>query len=67
MRQYRERGGKAPSAARRKAEAIRYAEAIRGLNDNPIAIARAHASPGRPPNGFKLRKQVSERNRRVKS
>ncbi len=25
----------------RKAEAIRYAEASRGLNDNPIAIARA--------------------------
>ena len=51
MRQYREPVGKAPSAARRKAEAIRYAEAIRGLNDNPIVIARAHASPDHRTNG----------------
>jgi len=38
---YREWGVKALVAMGRKAEAIRYAEAGRGLNDNPIAIARA--------------------------
>ena len=38
---YREWGVKALAAMGRKAEAIRYAEASRGLNDNPIAIARA--------------------------
>jgi tetratricopeptide (TPR) repeat protein len=37
----REWGVKALAAMGRKAEAIRYAEASRGLNDNPIAIARA--------------------------
>jgi tetratricopeptide (TPR) repeat protein len=41
MRHYREWGVKALAAMGRKAEAIRYAEASRGLNDNPIAIARA--------------------------
>ena len=38
---YREWGVKALVAMGRKAEAIRYAEASRGLNDHPIAIARA--------------------------
>lgn len=38
---YREWGVKALVATGWKAEAIRYAEASRGLNDNPIAIARA--------------------------
>lgn len=38
---YREWGVKALAVMGRKAEAIRYAEASRGLNDNPIAIARA--------------------------
>lgn len=38
---YRKWGVKALAAMGRKAEAIRYAEASRGLNDNPIAIARA--------------------------
>lgn len=38
---YREWGVKALAAMGRKTEAIRYAEASRGLNDNPIAIARA--------------------------
>lgn len=38
---YREWGVKALAAMGRKAEAIRYAEASRGLNDNPIAIAHA--------------------------
>jgi len=38
---YREWGVRALAAMGRKAEAIRYAEASRGLNDNPIAIARA--------------------------
>lgn len=38
---YREWGVKALVAMGRKAEAIRYAEASRGLNDNPIEIARA--------------------------
>ena len=38
---YREWGVKALAAMGRKAEAIRYAEASRGLNDNPIAIALA--------------------------
>ena len=38
---YREWGVKALAAMGRKAEAIRYAEASRALNDNPIAIARA--------------------------
>jgi len=38
---YREWGVKALVALGRKAEAIRYAEASRGLNDNPTAIARA--------------------------
>jgi tetratricopeptide (TPR) repeat protein len=40
MWHYREWGVKALAAMGRKAEAIRYAEASRGLNDNPIAIAR---------------------------
>lgn len=38
---YREWGVKALVALGRKAEAIRYAETSRGLNDNPVAIARA--------------------------
>jgi hypothetical protein len=38
---YREWGVKALVATGRKAEAIRYAEASRGLNDHPVAIARA--------------------------
>jgi tetratricopeptide (TPR) repeat protein len=38
---YREWGVKALTAMGRKAEAIRYAEASRGLNDNPVAISRA--------------------------
>jgi tetratricopeptide (TPR) repeat protein len=38
---YREWGVRALAAMGRKAEAIRYAEASRGMNDNPIAIARA--------------------------
>jgi hypothetical protein len=38
---YRAWGVKALAAMGRKAEAIRYAETSRGLNDNPIAIARA--------------------------
>jgi len=38
---YREWGVRALAAMGRKADAIRYAEASRGLNDNPIAIARA--------------------------
>ncbi|GIK86954.1 MAG: hypothetical protein BroJett026_24350 [Betaproteobacteria bacterium] len=38
---YREWGVRALAAMGRKAEAIRYAEASRGLNDNPVAIARA--------------------------
>jgi hypothetical protein len=38
---YRAWGVKALAAMGRKAEAIRYAEASRGLNDSPIAIARA--------------------------
>ena len=41
MWHYREWSVKALVALGRKAEAIRYAEASRGLNDNPIAIARA--------------------------
>ena len=41
MWHYRAWGVKALAAMGRKAEAIRYAEASRGLNDNPIAIARA--------------------------
>lgn len=41
MWHYREWGVKALAAIGRKAEALRYAEASRGLNDNPIAIARA--------------------------
>jgi tetratricopeptide (TPR) repeat protein len=41
MWHYRAWGVKALAATGRKAEAIRYAEASRGLNDNPIAIARA--------------------------
>ncbi len=41
MWHYREWGVKALAAMGRKAEAIRYAEASRGLNNNPIAIARA--------------------------
>jgi hypothetical protein len=40
MRHYRQYGVKALSAQGKKAEAIRYAE-DRGLNDSPIAIARA--------------------------
>jgi hypothetical protein len=38
---YREWGVRALAAMGRKAESIRYAEASRGLNDNPIAIACA--------------------------
>lgn len=38
---YREWGVRALAVMGRKAEAIRYAEASRSLNDNPIAIARA--------------------------
>jgi tetratricopeptide (TPR) repeat protein len=41
MWHYRQWGVKALAAMGRKAEAIRYAEASRGLNDNPFAIARA--------------------------
>lgn len=39
--QYREWGVRALAAMGRKAEAIRYAETSRGLNDSPIAMARA--------------------------
>jgi tetratricopeptide (TPR) repeat protein len=38
---YRQYGVKALAALGKKAEAIRYAEEGRGLNDSPIAIARA--------------------------
>lgn len=38
---YRQRGVKALLALGRKADALRYAEDSRGLNDSPIAIARA--------------------------
>ena len=41
MWHYRQWSVKALAALGRKADAIRYAEASRGLNDNPIAIARA--------------------------
>lgn len=41
MWHYRQWGIKALAAMGRKAEAIRYAEAGRGLNDNPVAIAHA--------------------------
>lgn len=41
MWHYRKYGVKALAALGKKAEAIRYAEEGRGLNDNPIAIARA--------------------------
>jgi len=41
MWHYRQWGVKALAAMGRRADAIRYAEASRGLNDNPIAIARA--------------------------
>ena len=41
MWHYRQWGIKALAAMGRKAEAIRYAEAGRGLNDNPMAIAHA--------------------------
>lgn len=41
MWHYREYGVKALAALGKKAEAIRYAEEGRGLNDSPIAIARA--------------------------
>lgn len=41
MWHYREWGVKALAAMGRKTEAIHYAEASRGLNDSPIAIARA--------------------------
>lgn len=41
MWHYREWGVKALTAVGRKAEAIRYAEASRGLNDDPVAVARA--------------------------
>jgi hypothetical protein len=41
MWHYREWGVKALAAMGRKADAIHYAEASRGLNDSPIAIARA--------------------------
>ena len=46
MWHYREWGVKALVALGRKAEAIRYAEASRGLNDNPIALA--HRTPCDP-------------------
>ena len=38
---YRQYGVKALAAMGKKSEAIRYAEESRGLNENPIAIARA--------------------------
>ncbi len=41
MWHYRQYGMKALAAMGRKAEAIRYAEVGRGLNDSPVAIARA--------------------------
>jgi hypothetical protein len=41
MWHYREYGVKALAALGKKAEAIRYAEEGRGLNDSPVAIARA--------------------------
>lgn len=41
MWHYRQYGVKALAAMGRKAEAIRYAEESRGLNDSPVAIARA--------------------------
>jgi hypothetical protein len=41
MWHYRQYGVKALSAKGKKAEAIRYAEEGRGLNDSPVAIARA--------------------------
>ncbi len=41
MWHYRQYGVKALAAMGKKAEAIRYAEEGRGLNDSPIAIARA--------------------------
>jgi len=41
MWHYRQYGVKALAALGRKADAIRYAEEGRGLNDSPIAIARA--------------------------
>jgi len=41
MWHYRKWHVKALAAMGRKVEAIRDAEASRGLNDNPIAIARA--------------------------
>jgi hypothetical protein len=41
MWQYRQYGVEALAAKGRKADAIRYAETGRGLNDSPVAIARA--------------------------
>lgn len=41
MWQYRQYGVEALAAQGKKAEAIRYAETGRGLNDSPVAIARA--------------------------
>jgi hypothetical protein len=41
MWQYRQYGVEALAAQRKKAEAIRYAETGRGLNDSLLAIARA--------------------------
>ncbi len=41
MWHYRQYGVKALAAMGRKAEALRYAEGSHGLNDSPIAIARA--------------------------
>lgn len=41
MWHYRQYGVKALAAMGRKAEALRYAEEGRGLNDSPVAIARA--------------------------
>jgi tetratricopeptide (TPR) repeat protein len=41
MWHYRQYGGKALAARGKKSEAIRYAEEGRGLNDSPVAIARA--------------------------
>jgi hypothetical protein len=41
MWHYRQYGVKALAATGKKAEAVRYAEEGRGLNDSPVAIARA--------------------------
>jgi hypothetical protein len=44
MWHYRQWGVKALAAMGRRAEAIRYAEARRGLNDSPIALAKRSPS-----------------------